>query len=245
MFGSRAMEVDTRAVVNESVPVLSCSLEAGGADADADADAGSDAGTGADADGEAVGFSGVSQRGEPAQPVMQFDAERVEIGDAEAAQARELSGERRHALERDEWKKEKASLIAAAHRSEAEWRIRLEESRQHRRARVRESQAALKDALWTVASLNRRVETMEKTIAALTIQKWYRRRQQQRADRRLGRDVQEQRRVCLARAREEGMLLMRASMSMLRDANAQLTNYFLLPQRVRTNNLHLEEAARF
>ena len=245
MFGSRAMEVDTRAVVNESVPVLSCSLEAGGADADADADAGSDAGTGADAAGEEVGFSGVSQRGEPAQPVMQFDAERVEIGDAEAAQARELSGERRHALERDEWKKEKASLIAAAHRSEAEWRIRLEESRQHRRARLRESQAALKDALRTVASLNRRVETMEKTIAALTIQKWYRRRQQQRADRRLGRDVQEQRRVCLARAREEGMLLMRASMSMLRDANAQLTNYFLLPQRVRTNNLHLEEAARF
>lgn len=231
MFGSRAMEVDTKPVINESVPVISCSLDASG-DGDGDGD-------------DAMDFSGVTQHGEVVGPLLQFDIEHVEIGDEEASQARALSNERQHALQRDEWKKEKAALIAAAHRSEAEWRIRLEESKQQRRIKVKETQAALKDALKMVASLNRRVETMEKTIAAMTIQKWYRRQQQQRVSRRLGQDVQEQRKRCLAQAKEEGLLLMRASMSMLHDANVQLTNYFLLPQRVRTKNLHLEEAARF
>ena len=58
-------------------------------------------------------------------------------------------------------------------------------------------------------------------------------------------EVQHQRRQCLEQARDEGMLLIRTSLSLMHDANAALTTYFLLPQKVRTTNLHLDEAARF
>ena len=123
--------------------------------------------------------------------------------------------------------------------------MRLDESKALRKAKVRETQAALKEALGMVTALSERVTDLERSIAAMTIQRWVRRRRQRSELRQTGAEVQNQRRRCLEQAREEGKLLIRTSLSMMHDANAALTTYFLLPQKVRTTNLHLDEAARF
>ena len=222
MFGARAMQVDTQAVVNEALPPPP---------------------------GEQGHFSGVTQHGEVVEPLMRLDRQPYDDGgdlsSSESAQAQVLKAERVHAMERDEWKKEKATMVAAWRRSEAEWGLRLDESKALRKAKVKETQGALKEALGMVASLNDRVAELERSIAAMTIQRWIRRRQQKRDLRQAGVEVQDQRRRCLDQAREEGKLLIRMSLSMLHDANAALSTYFLIPQKVRTSNLHLDEAARF
>ena len=222
MFGARAMQVDTQAVVNEALPPPPSQDQAH--------------------------FSGVTQHGEAVEPLMRLDHQRYDENDrstSESAQAQILNAEREHAIERDEWKKEKASMVAAWRRSEAEWSMRLDESKALRKAKVRETQAALKEALGMVTALSERVTDLERSIAAMTIQRWVRRRRQRSELRQTGAEVQNQRRRCLEQAREEGKLLIRTSLSMMHDANAALTTYFLLPQKVRTTNLHLDEAARF
>lgn len=224
MFGARAMQVDTRATINESLPNMPNFQQA--------------------SDDVDYRFSGVTQDGEIAGKMTRFELTNS-IGDSETMQALLLSAERRHAIDRDEWKKEKAALIAASHRSETEWQIRVEEQKEQRRVKVKESQSALKDSLHTVAMLNDKVKLLERTIAAMVIQKFVRNRKSQQALKSFGKDLSRQRKLCLTLAKQDGLLLIKQSLSMLHDANVAMSTYFLLPQKVRTNNLHLEEAARF